>query len=297
MYKNKKIVVVMPAYNAEKTLRQAFDEVVEQGIVDIVIIVDDCSRDNTVALAQSLADNGNGMMEYGNGGMMGRVTVGSNSLQSTVPGFVPQDSKIQCSNIPAFQHSISVHVHRHEQNRGYGGNQKSCYKLALEQGADIVIMVHPDCQYTPKLIPAMASMIANGLHPCVLGSRILGGYALKGGMPLWKYISNRFLTLAMNILFGAKLSEYHTGYRAFSRELLEKLPLEENMDDFAFDAEMLAEILWTGATIGEVSCPTVYFEDASSINFARSCTYGIGCLKTALLFRLCKLGVRRDGKF
>ena len=297
MYKNKKIVVVMPAYNAEKTLRQAFDEVVEQGVVDTVIIVDDCSRDNTVALARSLADNGKGMMEYGNGGMMGRVTVGSNSLQSTVPSSVPQASKTQCSNIPTFQHSISVHVHRHEQNRGYGGNQKSCYKLALEHGADIVIMVHPDCQYTPKLIPAMASMIANGLHPCVLGSRILGGYALKGGMPLWKYISNRFLTLAMNILFGAKLSEYHTGYRAFSRELLEKLPLEENMDDFAFDAEMLAEILWTGATIGEVSCPTVYFEDASSISFARSCTYGMGCLKTALLFRLCKLGLRRSKKF
>ncbi len=158
-------------------------------------------------------------------------------------------------------------------------------------------MVHPDCQYTPKLIPAMASMIANGLHSCVLGSRILGGYALKGGMPLWKYISNRFLTLAMNILFGAKLSEYHTGYRAFSRELLEKLPLEENMDDFAFDAQMLAEILWAGATIGEVSCPTVYFDEASSISFVRSCTYGVGCLKTALLYRLCKLGVMKSKKF
>jgi len=255
MFKNKKIVVVMPAYNAEKTLKQAFDEVCEQGIVDTVIIVDDCSRDNTAELAKAL-------------------TPPSSLL--TPP---------------------SVIVHVHDNNKGYGGNQKSCYKLALEHGADIVIMVHPDCQYTPKLIPALASMIASGLHPCVLGSRILGGYALKGGMPIWKYIANRFLTLAMNILFGAKLSEYHTGYRAFSRELLEKLPLEENMDDFAFDAQMLAEILWAGATIGEVSCPTVYFEEASSINFTRSCTYGTGCLRTALLFRLCKLGVARSRKF
>jgi glycosyltransferase involved in cell wall biosynthesis len=294
MYKNKKIVVVMPAYNAEKTLRQAFDEVVEQGIVDTVIIVDDCSRDNTVALARSLADNGNGMRECANAGMRECGEEKCANARMLECG----NEKFANSRIRKFENELpQVVVHRHERNKGYGGNQKSCYKLALEQGADIVIMVHPDCQYTPKLIPAMASMIANGLHPCVLGSRILGGYALKGGMPLWKYISNRFLTLAMNILFGAKLSEYHTGYRAFSRELLEKLPLEENMDDFAFDAEMLAEILWTGATIGEVSCPTVYFEDASSINFARSCTYGIGCLKTALLFRLCKLGVRRDGKF
>ncbi|MEI6646401.1 MAG: glycosyltransferase family 2 protein [bacterium] len=254
MYKNQKIVVVMPAYNAEKTLRQTFDEVCEQGIVDTVIIVDDCSRDNTVALARSL----------------------------TPPSsLLPPPCLV---------------VHTHDKNMGYGGNQKSCYRLALEHGADMVIMVHPDCQYTPKLIPAMASMIANGLHSCVLGSRILGGYALKGGMPFWKYISNRCLTLAMNILFGAKLSEYHTGYRAFSRELIERLPLEENMDDFAFDAQMLAEILWTGATIGEVSCPTVYFKDASSISFARSCTYGIGCLKIALLYRLCKLGVMRSKK-
>ena len=198
---------------------------------------------------------------------------------------------------PSREERCGLVVHAHDKNKGYGGNQKSCYKLALEHGADIVIMVHPDCQYTPKLIPAMASMIANGLHSCVLGSRILGGYALKGGMPLWKYISNRFLTLAMNMLFGAKLSEYHTGYRAFSRELLEKLPLEENTDDFAFDAQMLAEILWTGATIGEVSCPTVYFKDASSISFARSCTYGVGCLKTALLYRLCRVGVVRSKKF
>jgi glycosyltransferase involved in cell wall biosynthesis len=275
MYKNKKIVVVMPAYNAEKTLRQAFAEVCEQDIVDTVIIVDDCSRDNTVVLAEEIKN---------------KVIRQSGSLERSGNHSTNVES-VSANN------AISVHVHRHERNMGYGGYQKSCYKLALEHGADIVIMVHPDCQYTPKLIPAMASMIANELHPCVLGSRILGGYALKGGMPIWKYVFNRWLTLAMNILFGAKLSEYHTGYRAFSRELLEKLPLEENMDDFAFDAQMLAEILWTGATIGEVSCPTVYFEDASSISFARSCAYGIGCLKTALLFRLCKWGVIRSKKF
>jgi len=160
-----------------------------------------------------------------------------------------------------------------------------------------VIMVHPDCQYTPKLIPAMISMIANGLYPCVLGSRILGGYALKGGMPLWKYVANRGLTFVMNLLFGAKLSEYHTGYRAFSRELLTQLPLDENTDDFAFDAQMLAEILWTGATIAEVSCPTVYFEEASSINFRRSVKYGFGCLGAALMFRLCRMGLARSAKF
>jgi glycosyltransferase involved in cell wall biosynthesis len=244
----------MPAYNAEKTLNETYAEVVAQGIVDTVIIVDDCSSDATLAIAQALARK-----EDGAG---------------------PQ-----------------VIVHRHPKNCGYGGNQKSCYKLALEAGADIVIMVHPDYQYTPKLIPAMASMIANGLYPCVLGSRILGGSALKGGMPVWKYVSNRVLTLAMNVLFGAKLSEYHTGYRAFSRELLERLPLDENTDDFAFDAQMLAEILWTGATIAEVSCPTVYFDEASSINFRRSVKYGFGCLGVALLFRLCRMGLARSPKF
>ena len=246
MFNAKKIVVVMPAYNAEKTLRQTYDDVRAQGIVDAVILVDDASRDRTVEIAINL------------------------------PG---------------------VRVHRHEKNLGYGGNQKSCYRLALEAGADIVVMVHPDCQYTPKLIPAMASMIANGLYGCVLGSRILGGYALQGGMPLWKYVSNRALTLAMNVLFGAKLSEYHTGYRAFSRELLERLPLDANSNDFAFDAQMLAEILWAGATIAEVSCPTVYFKDASSINFRRSVTYGFGCLGVALLFRLCRTGLARSAKF
>lgn len=249
MYLNRKIVVVMPAYNAEKTLRMTYDEVMAQGVVDSVILVDDCSRDNTAGLAESLPN---------------------------------------------------VAVYRHSKNTGYGGNQKSCYRLALEAGADIVIMVHPDYQYTPKLIPAMVSMIGNGLYPCVLGSRILGGQALKGGMPIWKYISNRILTLAMNILFGAKLSEYHTGYRAFSRELLEKLPLEKNMDDFGFDAQMLAQILWNLSegpssfavpVIAEVSCPTVYFDDASSINFLRSVKYGFNCLFAALHYRLAKMGL------
>src|SRR5207344_1273101 len=182
-------------------------------------------------------------------------------------------------------------VFTHPKNLGYGGNQKTCYKLALEAGADIVIMVHPDYQYTPKLIPAMAAIIANDLHPCVLGSRILGGYALKGGMPLWRYVSNRFLTLVENLMLGAKLSEYHTGYRAFSRSLLERLPLEENSDDFVFDNQMLAQILWFGCTIAEVSCPTKYFAEASSINFRRSVRYGLGCLGTTMQFALQRAGM------
>ena len=188
-------------------------------------------------------------------------------------------------------------VHTHPKNQGYGGNQKSCYKLALDAGADIIIMVHPDYQYTPRLIPAMASMIGNGLYHCVLGSRILGGYSLKGGMPIWKYISNRFLTFAENLLTGAKLSEYHTGYRAFSRELLEKLPLSENSDDFVFDNQMLAQILWLDYQIAEVSCPTKYFPEASSINFKRSVKYGFGCLLTAAKFRLAKTGLIKSKLF
>ena len=188
-------------------------------------------------------------------------------------------------------------VHVHEKNRGYGANQKTCYKMALAEGADIVIMVHPDYQYTPKLIPAMASMIGNGLYHCVLGSRILGGQAMGGGMPLWKYIANRFLTLSENIMLGAKLSEYHTGYRAFSRELLEKLPLDVNSDDFVFDNQMLAQIVWFGYIIAEVSCPTKYFAEASSINFVRSIKYGLGCLRTAMSFRLAKAGLVRSPLF
>ena len=240
MYRDKKVAVVMPAYNAAKTLRQTYGEVLEQQIVDSIILVDDGSRDNTVALARSLE---------------------------------------------------GIQVHVHEVNKGYGGNQKTCYRLALEAGADIVIMIHPDYQYTPKLIPAMVSIIGNGLHPCVLGSRILGGYALKGGMPLWKYVANRILTAAENFLLGAKLSEYHTGYRAFSREILQQLDLASNSDDFVFDNQMLAQILWHGFTIAEVSCPTKYFPEASSINLRRSIKYGFGCLATGSKFRLAKWGV------
>jgi glycosyltransferase involved in cell wall biosynthesis len=240
MFRGKKIVVVMPAYNAAKTLVQCYQEVMEQGVVDQVIVVDDASRDATSEIAKTLP----------------------NTLVLT-----------------------------HSKNLGYGGNQKSCYRLALQEGADIVIMVHPDSQYTPKLIPAMASMIAADLYPCVLGSRILGGYALRGGMPLWKYVANRGLTLAENVLLGAKLSEYHTGYRAFSRQLLERLPLSQNSNDFVFDNQMLAEILWFGYTIAEVSCPTRYFQEASSINFRRSVTYGLGCLHTGLTWRLARMGL------
>jgi glycosyltransferase involved in cell wall biosynthesis len=238
MFQNKKVVVVMPAYNAEKTIVKTYNEVMAQGVVDLVILVDDASPDNTAKVAAKLP--------------LTKVFV-------------------------------------HERNLGYGGNQKTCYRLALEEGADIIIMVHPDYQYTPRLIPAMASLIGNGLYHCVLGSRILGGYALKGGMPVWKYIANRFLTLTENVLIGAKLSEYHTGYRAFSRELLLKLPLTNNSDDFVFDNQMLAQIVWFSYTIAEVSCPTSYFAEASSINFKRSMEYGFGCIRTALAFRLSKM--------
>ncbi len=246
MYRDQKIVVVMPAYNAAQTLRMTYDEVMAQEIVDMVILVDDGSSDETVSIAR------------------------------TLPNTI---------------------VHVHNQNRGYGGNQKSCYQLALEAGGDIVVMVHPDYQYTPKLIPAMASMIGNGLYHCVLGSRILGGYALKGGMPIWKYIANRGLSLVENVLLGAKLSEYHTGYRAFSRQLLENLPIENNSDDFVFDNQILAQILWYGYTIAEVSCPTKYFAEASSINFFRSVKYGFGCLQTALTYRLAQFGLIKSAIF
>jgi len=238
MFHGKRVVVVMPAYNAASTLRRTYDEVMQQEIVDLVIVVDDASRDETVALARTLPH---------------------------------------------------TKVHTHPTNRGYGANQKTCYQLALAEGADIVIMVHPDYQYTPKLIPAMASLIGNGLYQCVLGSRILGGYALKDGMPQWRYISNRALTLAENLLIGAKLSEYHTGYRAFSREVLERLPLQHNSDDFAFDNQMLAQILWYRYVVAEISCPARYFAEASSISFSRSIKYGFSCLATAATFRLAKM--------
>jgi glycosyltransferase involved in cell wall biosynthesis len=179
----------------------------------------------------------------------------------------------------------------HAQNKGYGANQKTCYEAALKRGADIVIMLHPDYQYDPKLIPAMAHMLASGLYDAVLGSRILGGQALKGGMPLYKYISNRFLTLVQNLLMGAKLSEYHTGYRAFTRQVLKAVPLQKNSDDFVFDNQMLSQILYLGFRVAEVTCPAKYFAEASSINFFRSSTYGLGCLWTALLFRLSKWGL------
>jgi glycosyltransferase involved in cell wall biosynthesis len=188
-------------------------------------------------------------------------------------------------------------VHTHPENQGYGANQKTCYKLALQADGDIIIMVHPDYQYTPKLISAMASMIANELYHCVLGSRILGGYARKGGMPWWKYVSNRFLTLVENTMTGAKLSEYHTGYRAFSRRLLEKLPLEVNSDDFVFDNQMLAQILWLGYQIAEVSCPTRYFPEASSINFQCSLKYGLGCLITAIKYRMARMRLIKSRLF
>ena len=246
MLNNKKIIVVMPAYNAEQTLAKTHHEVLSHGMVDLVIVVDDASTDKTTPIAQDL----------------------------------PQTV-----------------VNTHIDNRGYGGNQKSCYRLALEHGADIVIMVHPDYQYTPLLIPAMASIIANGLYHCVLGSRILGGYALRGGMPIWKYIANRCLTFSENLLTGAKLSEYHTGYRAFSKELLEKLPLDRNSDDFIFDNQMLGQILWHGYQIAEISCPTKYFPEASSINFRRSCKYGFGCLWVGLQYRFARMGLMKPQIF
>ena len=238
MIRDKKIVVVMPAYNAARTLRQTYDEVMAQGIVDHVIVVDDASRDNTVAVARTLS---------------------------------------------------RVQVEVHPKNRGYGGNQKTCYRLALAAGADIVVMIHPDYQYTPQLLPAMASLVSSGLYPCVLASRILGGRAMHGGMPSWKYIANRALTFTENLLLDAKLSEYHTGYRAFSRSLLERVPIERNSDDFVFDNQMLAQIVWLGVPIGEVTCPAKYMPEASSINFRRSVRYGFGCLATGLQYRLASL--------
>lgn len=239
MINNKKVVVVLPAYNAEKTLKITYDEI-DFSVVDEVILVDDLSKDNTVQLARELGIR---------------------------------------------------HIVEHQQNKGYGGNQKSCYDKALELGADIVIMLHPDYQYTPKLIPSMAQLIANGLYHVVLGSRILGKGALKGGMPWYKYVANRLLTLFQNIMMNAKLSEYHTGYRAFSRELLTRVNYHANSDNFVFDNQMLAQIWYAGYEIAEITCPTKYFDDASSINIKNSSVYGLGVLKTSLLFRLHKWGL------
>jgi glycosyltransferase involved in cell wall biosynthesis len=244
MVNNKRVIVVLPAYNAELTLERTVADV-PPGVVDEFLLVDDASRDGTVELAERLG----------------------------VPCIV------------------------HPKNRGYGGNQKTCYAEALRRGADIVVMLHPDYQYSPKLIGAMSWLVGSGEFDVVLGSRILGVGALKGGMPLYKYISNRALTFIENILLGMKLSEYHTGYRAFSREVLEKLPLEENSDDFVFDNQMLAQAVAFDFRIGEISCPTRYFPEASSINFGRSCMYGLGVLATAAEFRLHRWGIRRSPRF
>jgi glycosyltransferase involved in cell wall biosynthesis len=241
----KKIIVVLPAYNAGKTLEATYREI-PFDIVDDVVLVDDASNDNTVEVADQLGIK---------------------------------------------------HILQHQQNKGYGGNQKSCYSKALWLNADIVVMLHPDYQYTPRLIPSMVSLIAQDLYPVVLGSRILGNGALKGGMPIYKYISNRFLTLFQNILQGQKLSEYHTGYRAFSVEVLRQLPLDQNSDDFIFDNQMLAQIIYAGFEIGEVTCPTKYFPEASSINFKRSMKYGLGCLAVSIQFRLNKWGLMKSRIF
>jgi glycosyltransferase involved in cell wall biosynthesis len=242
MYNNNKVVVVMPAYNAERTLEQTFKEI-PFDLVDEVVLVDDASRDNTSELARQIG--------------------------------------------------IS-HVIRHDNNKGYGGNQKTCYKKALELGADIVIMLHPDYQYTPKLLTAMISIIGNDVYPVVFGSRILGKGALKGGMPYYKYVFNRLLTLTQNILINQKLSEYHTGYRAFSSKVIRELNLEANSDDFVFDNQMVSQIFYKGFEIGEVTCPTKYFDEASSINFSRSMKYGLGCLKVSLVHMFCKWGVMKS---
>jgi glycosyltransferase involved in cell wall biosynthesis len=249
MYQNKKVVVVMPAYNAAKTLTQTYQEI-DRSLVDEIVLVDDASADETVQVAEQLG----------------------------------------------------LKILRHPVNRGYGGNQKTCYLNALELGADIVVMVHPDYQYTPRLIPAMVSMIGSGLYDCVIGSRILGGKARQSGMPLYKYFANRVLTSIQNLVMSSKLTEFHTGYRAFSSEVLRRLPLEENSDDFVFDNQMLSQVIFFEFQIGEVSCPTKYFAEASSINFVRSCKYGVGCLATAGLFRLakwklyCPRFLRQDGR-
>jgi glycosyltransferase involved in cell wall biosynthesis len=241
MLKGKKLVIVMPAYNAEETLEKTFREI-PFDIVDEVILVDDHGTDNTADLAKKIGID---------------------------------------------------HVIRHDKNKGYGGNQKTCYNKALEIGADIVIMLHPDYQYTPKLIESMAYLIANDVYPVVLGSRILGKGALKGGMPKYKYIANRLLTLSQNILIGQKLSEYHTGYRAFSKEVLEYIEFNKNSDDFVFDNQMLSQIVYADYDIAEVTCPTKYFEEASSINFSRSVTYGIGVLGTSVKHFLTRIGLMK----
>jgi glycosyltransferase involved in cell wall biosynthesis len=245
MINNKKVCVVLPAYNAATTLGKTLAEIPKE-IVDDIVLVDDASKDDTFKVAQQLG--------------------------------------IQ-------------HIIRHEKNKGYGGNQKSCYDKARDLNADIVIMLHPDYQYTPKLIMAMASIIANEVYPVVLGSRILGRGALKGGMPMYKYVFNRFLTLTQNILMRQKLSEYHTGYRAFSKEVLEKINYRANSDDFVFDNQMLAQIFYAGFEVAEITCPTKYEEESSSINFSRSVTYGMGVLRTSFQYFFAKSGFSKPDIF
>jgi glycosyltransferase involved in cell wall biosynthesis len=245
MINNKKIIVVLPAYQAAKTLENTYSEI-PFNLVDDVVIVDDKSADNTVEIARKIGIR---------------------------------------------------HIVEHAENKGYGGNQKSCYHKALELGADIVVMLHPDYQYTPRLIPSMVYVIANDIYPVVLGSRILGRGALKGGMPLYKYIANRVLTFVQNILLNKKLSEYHTGYRAFSREVLEKVNYQNNSDDFVFDNQMLSQIFMAGYEIGEITCPTKYFDDASSINFRRSVKYGLGVLHTSITHYLHRKGFINSGLY
>ena len=244
MVNNKKIAVVLPAYNAENTLLQTYSEIPFE-IVDLVLLVDDASTDNTKGVA--------------------------------------------------IANGINLKVH--SINKGYGGNQKTCYIESLKMGADIIVMLHPDYQYTPKLIGAMVHMITSGEFDVVLGSRILGGGALSGGMPLYKYIANRGLTLFQNIMLGAKISEYHTGYRAYKRECLETIPFQNNSDDFVFDNQLLSQLIYAKFRVGEITCPTKYFKEASSINFLRSLKYGIGCVKIAIEFRLNKMGVIRTKLF
>jgi len=244
MLNGKKVVVVLPAYNAEETIEKTYHEL-PFDIVDHVLMVDDKSSDKTVFVAQRLG----------------------------------------------------IETFSHERNYGYGRNQKTCYLNALRHNADIIIMVHPDYQYTPRLVTAMASIIAYDVYDVVLGSRIIGGGALSGGMPLYKYIANRFLTAFQNLFLGSKLSEFHTGYRAFSRKVLESLPLNENSDDFVFDNEMLAQIIYFGYRIGEISCPTLYFKEASSISFKRSVTYGIGVIITSLKFFFHLYNFKKDPLF
>lgn len=245
MYKNKKVVVVLPAYNAALTLQKTYNEI-PFDLVDEIILCDDASKDNTVEVARSIGIK---------------------------------------------------HIIRHEDNRGYGGNQKSLYNAALDLGGDIVIMLHPDYQYTPLLIPSMVNIIGEGLYPVVLGSRILGKGALKGGMPLYKYIANRFLTMTQNLLINYKLSEYHTGYRAFSADVLKNISFNNNSDDFIFDNEMLSQIIYKGYDIAEVTCPTKYFEEASSINFKRSTEYGLGVLRVSIIHRLSRMGLMKPSLY